>query len=63
MPILVMHGDMDEVVDPVNLSLVEEGLSSAGFEVEAIMRPNIGHGIDMFGITRGCEFIKECFNK
>ena len=62
-PMLVMHGADDDVVPPANLSSVCDGFTKAGFDIESIMRPNLGHGIDMFGITRGAEFIKECFAK
>ena len=62
-PILAIHGDADEVVSPASLQDVQEGFSAAGFDVETIMRPYLGHGIDQFGLVRGVEFIKEAFDK
>jgi phospholipase/carboxylesterase len=63
MPVLAIHGDADEIVPPENLSRVEKAFSGAGFEIEAIMRPGLGHGIDQFGLMRGLQFIQEGFEK
>lgn len=62
MPILAIHGSADEVVPPNMLNSVGQGFEAAGFNVETIMRPGLGHGIDGFGLTRGLEFLKECFD-
>lgn len=59
MPILAIHGEADDVVRPENLQEVWEGFSAAGFEVETILRPGLGHGIDHFGLSRGAEFARE----
>ena len=63
MPILAIHGDRDEVVPPTALGVIDEGFTAAGYNVETIMRPGLGHGIDGFGLTRGLDFIKECLDK
>lgn len=63
MPVLAIHGDADGIVPPKYLPLVQEGFSAAGFDVETVMRPGLGHGIDQFGLIRGIEFIKEAFEK
>lgn len=63
MPVLAIHGDADSIVPPKYLAGVQEGFSGAGFDVETIMRPNLAHGIDQFGLIRGVEFIKEVFDK
>ncbi len=63
MPILAIHGDADTVVDPACLTGVDEGFRAAGFDVETIMRPHLGHGIDPFGLMRGVDFCNECFEK
>lgn len=62
MPILAIHGSADEVVPPNMLQIVGDGFDAAGFNVETVMRPGLGHGIDGFGLTRGLEFLKECFD-
>lgn len=61
MPVLAIHGDADEIVPPDNLSGVQEAFSAAGFDVETVMRPGLGHGIDQFGLSRGLSFLQECF--
>ncbi len=62
-PILAIHGDMDDVVSPTSLEDIQSGFSAARFNVETVMRPGLGHGIDPFGLTRGVQFIKEAFEK
>ena len=63
MPVLAIHGDADTIVPPTYLALVQRGFEAAEFDVETIMRPRLGHGIDQFGLVRGVEFIKEAFDK
>ena len=63
MPVLAIHGDSDQVVPPRALGAVEAGFSAAGFNVETALRPNLGHGIDQFGLIRGLHFIQEAFGK
>lgn len=59
MPVLAIHGGEDDVVLPAALKGVEEGFSAAGFDVETIMRPNLDHSIDQFGLQRGLEFTRK----
>lgn len=61
MPVLAIHGAMDEVVPPASLDKIQQGFSAAGFNVETVMRPDLGHGIDAFGLRRGVEFLRESF--
>jgi phospholipase/carboxylesterase len=63
MPVLAIHGDADEIVPPKSLAVVQGGFTDAGFDVETILRPGLGHGIDQFGLIRGAQFIKEAFEK
>ena len=63
MPVLAIHGDADEVVPPHHLDGVQAGFTDAGFNVETVLRPGLGHGIDHFGLIRGLEFVKEAFEK
>lgn len=62
-PVLAIHGDADEIVPPFCLEGVQAGFSAAGFDVETVMRPGLGHGLDPFGIDRSLQFIKEVFEK
>ncbi len=61
MPILAIHGDTDSVVIPQSLEYAEKGFSDAGFNIETMMRPGLGHGIDHLGVMRSLEFLKENF--
>lgn len=63
MPVLAIHGSADEVVPPGSLADVGQGFEAAGFDVETVMRPGLGHGIDYFGLSRGVDFCRECFEK
>ena len=63
MPVLAIHGDADEVVPPDNLERIERGFEEAGFDIETIMCPGLGHGIDQFGLTRSLQFLQESFEK
>ncbi|MCK4946459.1 MAG: dienelactone hydrolase family protein [Alphaproteobacteria bacterium] len=60
-PVLAVHGDADETVPPFSLKKIQDGFSAAGFNVETIMRPALGHGIDQPGLERGVQFIKKAF--
>lgn len=62
-PVLAIHGDADDIVPPSCLEGVRQGFIAAGFAVETVLRPGLGHGIDRFGLTRGVEFIREVFDK
>ena len=63
MPVLAIHGDADGVVPPAFLDDVRKGFEEAGFDIETVMRPRLGHGIDEFGLTRGLSFLQEVFEK
>ncbi len=56
---LLIHGDADQVVEPAALPLAEKALKTAGFNVSAVMRPGLGHGIDPEGIVLGGRFLTE----
>ncbi len=62
MPVLAVHGDADDIVHPDNLTWINDAFVAGGFEIETIMRPDIGHGIDEFSMIRGGNFIKEHFD-
>ena len=59
--ILLVHGDADQVVEPVAHPEALTALQAAGVAVEGMLRPGLGHGIDAEGLTRGGEFLKAAF--
>jgi phospholipase/carboxylesterase len=48
-PVLLVHGEADDVVPYSSLAIAEAVLKDAGVEVEAVSRPGLGHGIDNEG--------------
>jgi phospholipase/carboxylesterase len=60
-PVLLVHGDADEVVSPQALPAAVEALKGAGVEVEGELRPGLGHGIDEAGIALAARFLKDVF--
>ena len=57
-PVLLVHGNADEVVPFQALAMATEGLKAAGVPVEQLVRPGLGHGIDEEGLRRGGEFLR-----
>jgi phospholipase/carboxylesterase len=62
-PVLLVHGDADEIVPPQMLPLAQRGLAAAGVPVEVLVCPGLGHGIDEEGLKRGGEFLRRAFAK
>ena len=58
-PVLLVHGDADEVVPVRALAHAAAGLKAAGVAVEELLRPGLGHGIDEEGLTRGGAFLRQ----
>jgi phospholipase/carboxylesterase len=56
-PVLLIHGDSDDLIPPQALFLAANGLASLGVPVEWHLSPGIGHGIDQEGLRQGGEFI------
>ena len=52
-PVLLVHGESDDVVPAAASHRAEQALAQAGIPVEAAYRPGLGHGIDEFGISLG----------
>ena len=60
-PVLLVHGDADEVVPPQALPLAARGLEAAGVPVESLVCPGLGHGIDEEGLREGGAFLRRVF--
>lgn len=52
-PVLLIHGDQDEVVQPHFLPAAEAALKAADVPVQALLRQGLGHGVDEAGIKAG----------
>jgi len=60
-PVLLVHGEADDVV-PVALSRdAERALRAAGVPVEATFQPGLGHAIDGAGLAAGAAFLQRAF--
>ena len=60
-PVLLVHGEQDEVV-PVALGRqAEQALRAAEVPVEALWCPRLGHGIDEAGLSVGGLFLQRAF--
>ena len=61
-PILLVHGDMDEVVSPSSMPEAAAALTDAGLEVETHVSQGIGHGIAPDGLTLALQRIHAWFS-
>jgi phospholipase/carboxylesterase len=57
-PILLVHGEKDEIVPFQSLERSKNLLNKIGFNVQTLSRQNLGHGIDPEGISKGMNFLK-----
>ena len=57
-PILLVHGEQDEVVPFESLERSKNLLNKVGFNTQTLSRQNLAHGIDPEGISKGMEFLK-----
>ena len=58
-PVMLLHGDKDEVVPPEALNKAEFALDTLGFEVYAFVMENAGHGIASDGLSVATGFMRE----
>jgi phospholipase/carboxylesterase len=56
-PILLVHGDSDDLIPPQALFMTTNSLATLGVPVEWHLSAGIGHGIDQEGLRQGGEFI------
>ncbi|MDJ0826925.1 MAG: dienelactone hydrolase family protein, partial [Rhodobacter sp.] len=58
-PVLLVHGDQDEMVPPQSLPDAGNALSTLGFEVYAHVMKGTGHGIAPDGLSVALAFIRD----
>ena len=56
-PVLLVHGDQDDLIPAQALFQASSGLASLGVPVEWHLSQGIGHGIDQEGLRHGGEFL------
>lgn len=60
-PVLLVHGDADDVVPPASLPAAAEALQGAGWrDVYAHVMKGTGHGIAPDGLQVALAFLREC---
>ena len=57
-PVLLLHGDQDQMVPFADMGLAERALSAAGFEVATHTMRGTGHGISPDGLGAALSFIR-----
>ncbi|MDB5370211.1 MAG: phospholipase/Carboxylesterase [Roseomonas sp.] len=57
-PVLLVHGEADQVVPAAASHQAESVLRAAGVPVEAAYSPMLGHGIDDAGLSAGALFLQ-----
>ena len=58
-PVLLLHGDADEVVAPSSMPEAADALSAAGFTVMAQYMSGMGHGLAPEGLRLALYFLRE----
>ena len=56
-PVLLVHGDQDDLIPPQALFQATQGLAAIGVPVEWHLSTGVGHGIDGEGLRHGGEFL------
>jgi phospholipase/carboxylesterase len=60
-PVLLIHGDRDDLIPPEALFQATQNLAALGVPVEWHLSAGIGHGIDAEGLRHGAEFLARRF--
>jgi phospholipase/carboxylesterase len=60
-PILLVHGEEDQVIPVAALDAARATLQAAGFPVAAHRRAGLPHGIDPHGVELGAAFLRRIF--
>jgi phospholipase/carboxylesterase len=61
-PVLLVHGDRDDLIPPQALFQATQALAALKVPVEWHLSPGIGHGIDAEGLRHGGEFLARAFH-
>jgi phospholipase/carboxylesterase len=60
-PVLLVHGDQDDLIPKQALFQATQGLAALGVSVEWHLSTGVGHGIDGEGLRHGGEFLARRF--
>lgn len=62
-PVLLVHGEADDVVPPQASVRAADILRAAGVPVDLLMVPKLGHGIDEAGMSAGAIALQRAFSQ
>jgi phospholipase/carboxylesterase len=62
-PVLLVHGDRDELIPPQALFQTAQGLAALDVPAEWHVSAGVGHGIDAEGLRHGGEFLSRQFSR
>ena len=62
-PVLLVHGEADDIVPVQATRAAEAALRQAGVPVEALYRPGLAHGIDEAGLAAGRRWLEAAFGR
>ena len=60
-PVLLIHGDQDDLIPPQALFVGSQDLAALGVPVEWHLSQGVGHGIDQEGLRHGGAFLARRF--
>lgn len=60
-PILMIHGDADDMLPVSRMHSAVQALGEAGLSVQWHVSPQLGHGIDQTGLELGGRFMADAF--
>jgi len=61
-PVLLIHGEADDIIPVAAIHQAREALAQAGLSVEWHVRPGLPHGIDQEGLAIAGRFLANAFN-
>jgi phospholipase/carboxylesterase len=61
MPVVLIHGEADDVVTIDRYEAAKKALIENGFKVEGVCIPGLPHSINETGIKKGAEFLRKVF--
>jgi phospholipase/carboxylesterase len=61
-PVLLLHGDTDQVIPPTALFMSANALGSAGVPVQWHLSKGLAHGIDAAGLALAGQFLVDAFS-
>lgn len=62
-PVLLVHGKDDRTIPPIASEVAAEQLRSAGFPVDLVVEPHVGHTISTTGAAQALDFLQRRLGK